>query len=78
MLELSKPHLALMVSALNDAIKYNEGFLKSETIRDVTDYEDHLLCLENFQAWLEEEYKKLEVNHKDLVPYDQIIGKRAE
>jgi|GEM_PF-5539329 len=38
MLDISKSHLALVVSALNDAIKYNEGFLRSETIKDVLDY----------------------------------------
>lgn len=62
MLGISKPHLALLVSAVNDAIKYNEGFLGSETIKDVSDYEEHLLTLENFQQWLETEYKNSSLN----------------
>ena len=73
MLEISKPHLALLVSALNDAVKYNEAFLSSETINDVSDYEEHLLCLENFQDWLEKEYKKLEKDNPDLIEYDKIV-----
>ena len=77
MLEISKPHLVLMVSALNDAIKYNEAFLTSETIKDVSDYEEHLLCLENFQSWLEAEYKKLEQKDPGMLEYEKIIGKSA-
>jgi hypothetical protein len=73
MLNISKPHLVLLVSALNDAIKYNEAFLKSETIRDVSDCEEHLLNLENLQSWLEAEYKKLEKMHPDLMSYDRIV-----
>lgn len=42
-LEISEQHLMLLVSALNDAITYNEKFLSSETIKDVSDYEEHLL-----------------------------------
>jgi hypothetical protein len=72
-LDISKPHLALLVSALNDAIKYNEGFLHSQTIKDVSDYEEHLLALENFQQWLETEYKKLQAQHPDLMKYERIV-----
>jgi hypothetical protein len=74
MLSISKPHLALLVSAVNDAIKYNEGFLHSETIADVSDYEDHLLSLENFQSWLETEYKKIQGQNPDLLKYEKIVG----
>jgi hypothetical protein len=73
MLNISRPQLVLLVSALNDAIKFNEGFLRSETIRDVSDHEEHLQCLENFQAWLEQEYKRLEKQHPDLIKYDDIV-----
>lgn len=75
MLDISKSYLALVVSALNDAIKYNEGFLRSETIKDVLDYEEHLLCLENLQDWFEREYKKLEKANPDFMRYDNIVKK---
>lgn len=74
-LEISNQYLILMVSALNDAIKYNEGFLHSETIKDISDYEEHLLCLENFQAWLEDEYKRLRKSNPDLMEYEKIVRK---
>ena len=76
-LEISKQHLMLMVSALNDAIKFNEGFLRSETIKDVSDYEEHLLGLENFQSWLEGEYKRLRASNPDLMEYEKLVRRQA-
>jgi len=66
----------LMVSALNDAIKYNEGLLNSQTIKDVSDYEEHLLGLENFQGWLENEYKRIEKENPGILTYDEIVGRK--
>ena len=74
-LDISKPNLMLLVSALDDAIRYNEGFLRSETIKDITEYEEHLLCLENLQDWLEDEYKNLEREFPDLMKYEEIVRK---
>ena len=62
--------LLLLVSAVNDAIKYNEGFLHSETIKDVSDYEEHLLSLENLQNWLEDEYRKQQASNGDMMKYE--------
>lgn len=72
-LEISEQHLMLLVSALNDAITYNEKFLSSETIKDVSDYEEHLLCLENCQGWLEEEYNKIASENHNLLPYSKLV-----
>ncbi|MFP6845552.1 MAG: hypothetical protein VB958_10110 [Thalassolituus sp.] len=72
-LEISEQHLMLLVSALNDAITYNEKFLSSETIKDVSDYEEHLLCLENCQGWLEEEYKRIASENNNLLPYGKLV-----
>ncbi len=74
-LEISEQHLMLIVSALNDAITYNEKFLSSETVKDVSDYEEHLLCLENCQGWLEEKYNKISSENKNLVPYEKLVRK---
>ena len=65
-----------MVSALNDAIKYNESLLTSQSIKAVSDYEEHLLGLENFQGWLESEYKRIEKDCPDIMKYDEIIGRK--
>lgn len=72
-LEISEQHLMLLVSALNDAITYNEKFLTSETIADISDYEEHLLCLENCQGWLEDEYTKIATENDSLLPYNKLV-----
>ncbi len=72
-LDISKQNLMLLASALDDAIKYNERFLHSETIKDISDYEEHLLCLENCQNWLEDEYKRLQNEVPSLIEYEKII-----
>jgi len=74
-IEISEQHLTLMASALNDAIKYNEGFLNSETIKDYSDYEEHLICLETFQGWLEDEYNRLGKDNPSLMAYDKVVKK---
>lgn len=74
-IEISEQHLMLLVSALNDAIRYNENFLSSETIKDVSDYEEHLLCLENCQSWLEDEYNKTASENPNLIPYSKLVRK---
>lgn len=74
-LEISEQHLMLLVSALNDAITYNEKFLNSETIDDVSDYEEHLVFLENCQGWLEREYTKAAEENHNLLPYNELVRK---
>lgn len=75
-LEISEQYLMLLVSALNDSITYNEKFLSSETIEDVSDYEEHLLCLENCQGWIEEEYNKFSKENKNLLPYNKLVRQK--
>ena len=72
MLTVSASHLPLLVSAIQDAIRYNEELLRSETVHDVSDHEEHLLCLENLAAWLEGEYRRLQKEHPDLIVYDDL------
>jgi len=76
-LDISRSHLVLLVSAVNDAIKYNEAFLHSETVKDISDYEEHLLSLENLQHWLEDEYRKQQASDSDLMSYDKIVGRNS-
>jgi hypothetical protein len=78
MLDISKAHLALLVSAVNDAVKYNEGFLSSETLTDVSDHEEHLSSLENLQQWLETEYRGLQSQHPDLLTYERVVGQSGK
>ncbi len=50
----------LLLSSVRDAIRYTEGFMRSETIRDKSDYEEHHLHLTQLLEYLKEEYRKIE------------------
>jgi hypothetical protein len=50
----------LLVSAVRDAVLYQEGLLNSETIRNKSDYEEHHLQLTQLLEFIKEEYKAVE------------------
>lgn len=50
----------LLVSAVRDAMLYQEQLLTSETLRDRSDYEEHLLYLSQFFEFIKAEYRKVE------------------
>lgn len=52
----------LLLSSIRDAILYNEGLLRSETIRDKSDYQEHHLHLTQFLEYLKDEYRKIEAD----------------
>lgn len=56
-MKIPKPYVPLMLSAVRDAVLYNEQLLTSETLRDRDDYEEHLMHLSQFLEFLKEEYK---------------------
>ncbi|WP_338847506.1 hypothetical protein V8J88_02200 [Massilia sp. W12] len=47
----------LLLSAVNDAILFHENLLKSQTLQDRSDYEEHLMQLHLMLDHLKEEYK---------------------
>jgi len=57
---VSETWMPLLVSALRDAVEYNEGLLRSETLRDRSDYEEHLMVLMQLFEHVKEEYRKVE------------------
>ncbi|WP_444930821.1 hypothetical protein ACJJIF_03285 [Microbulbifer sp. SSSA002] len=59
-MKISNTFAPLLLSAVQDAIIYQEGFLKSETIKDKTDYEEYVLQLSQLLEVLKEEYKEVE------------------
>ena len=59
-MEIPNVWAPLLVSAVRDAVLYQEGLLKSETIRNKTDYEEHHLQLTQFLEFIKEEYKEIE------------------
>ena len=71
MMEISNTWAPLVVSAVRDAIRHTEGFLRSETIRDKSDYEEHHVHLNLLLEYLKEEYKKVE--GEIGLPLEQIL-----
>ena len=59
-MEISNTWAPLLISALKDAVAYHELLLRSETLRNREDYEEHLLQLTQFFEYLKAEYKKIE------------------
>ena len=59
-MEISEAWAALLVSAIRDAVLYNEQLLKSETLRNRADYEEHMSHLTQLLAYVKEEYKAIE------------------
>jgi hypothetical protein len=59
-MEISDTWAPLLISSIRDAILYHESLLRSETIRDKSDYEEHHLQLTQLFEYLKKEYKKIE------------------
>ena len=59
-MDISEAWAPLLVSAVRDAIRYNEQLLKSETLRNRADYEEHFAQLTQLLEYLKEEYKEIE------------------
>jgi hypothetical protein len=59
-MEISDTWAPLLVSAVRDAVLYQEQLLKSETLRDRADYEEHLVHLTQFFEYIKAEYKRVE------------------
>lgn len=70
-MEIPDTWAPLVVSAIRDAVLYQEGLLRSETIRDKTDYEEHHLHLTELLEFVKGEYKKIEVEVG--LPLDKIL-----
>ena len=70
-MEISNTYAPLLVSSVRDAILYHENLLRSETIKDKTDNEEHYLQLTQLLEYLKEQYKKVE--HEAGFPLDQIL-----
>lgn len=59
-MEVPNTWTPLLLSSVRDAILYQESLLRSATLRDRSDYEEHHLQLTQFLEYLKAEYKKVE------------------
>ena len=70
-MEIPDAWASLLVSAVRDAVLYNEQLLKSETIRDKDDYQEHLVYLSELLEFIKSEYKNLDIESK--IPLDKLL-----
>ena len=58
MIEIPDHQMSMLVSAVKDAVTYNQGLLRSETLDDRSAYEEHLMHLSIFFEFVKEEYQR--------------------
>jgi hypothetical protein len=64
----------LLVSGLRDAVTYNQELLRSQTLRNREDYEEHLMLLSQFYEFVKEEYRKIE--GEAGIPLARLLGEK--
>jgi hypothetical protein len=62
----------LLVSGLRDAVTYNQELLRSETLKNREDYEEHLVLLSQFYEYVKAEYLKIE--GEAGIPLAKLLG----
>ena len=60
MIEISNATAPLLVQALRDAVRYNEELLKSQTLRNRSEYEEYLVEVSQLYAEIKSQYRKIE------------------
>ncbi len=60
MIEISNAAAPLLVQALRDSVRYNEELLKSETLRDRSEYEEFLVEVSQLYSEIKSQYKRIE------------------
>ena len=58
MIEISNAMAPLLVQALRDAVRYNEQLLKSETLRNKSDYEQYFVDIAQLYSEVKSEYTR--------------------
>lgn len=61
----------MLVSVVRDAVLYQENLMRSETIRERADYEEHHLQLTQFLEFIKDEYKSIE--KEAGIPLDKLL-----
>ncbi|MGH1373161.1 MAG: hypothetical protein ACRBBW_14060 [Cellvibrionaceae bacterium] len=70
-MEIPNTWAPMLVSSVGDAVLYHENLLKSETLRDRDDYEEHLLQLTQFLEFIKSQYKGIEV--ETGIPLEKLL-----
>ncbi|EKO3828761.1 hypothetical protein NTE12_005226 [Vibrio harveyi] len=75
-MNIPKPYVPMLLSAVRGAVLYNQNLLHSETLREREDYEEHLVHLTQFFEYLKDEYKSNEAEYG--LKLEQLLPEQAE
>jgi len=70
-MEIPDGWASMLVSAVRDAVFYQEQLLTSQTLRNREDHEEHLMHLSQFLEFVNEQYAKLD--RADRIPFDKLL-----
>ncbi|MET1257462.1 hypothetical protein [Aliikangiella maris] len=74
-MNISNNMAPVLIQAIQDAIKFNQALLESETLRDIEDHEEFLNTLGLLFMHAKDEYKKVEsdtgIPLAELVPEER-------
>ena len=68
-MEIPDGWASMLVSAVRDAVLYQEQLLTSQSLRNREDYEAHLMHLSQFFEFVKEQYAKRDPAHR--IPLDK-------
>lgn len=60
MIEISNAAAPLLIQALRDAVRYNEELLRSQTLKNRSEYEEFLVDVSQLYSEIKSQYKKIE------------------
>ncbi len=71
-MHISNNMAPVIIQAIQDAIKFNQSLLNSETLKNIEEHEEYLMTLGNLLMHAQDEYKKVE--NEAGIPLSQLIG----
>lgn len=74
-MNISNNMAPIVIQAIQDAIKFNQALLESETLRDIEEHEEYLMTLGTLFMHVKDEYKKVE--SEVGIPLSKLIGKQC-
>ena len=70
-MNIPTPWSPLIISAVRDAILYQESMLRSDTVKKPEDYEEHIVQLSELLEFIKDEYKSIE--SEAGIPLDKLL-----
>ena len=73
MIQLSDNQLIVAIQGINDALKYNQRLLESETLLNSADQEEYVYTLSELASYMKSEYTRRLAENSALPTYTQLV-----